>query len=194
MADVSDYVRAFGMSGFQITDELRLIEEKFQTELGHLPKSEANALAYYPQFEQTVRKEAADMSEHYKVFYCLEQAIRKLISETLEDAKGPDWWNSGCIPPAVIQSAADNQKKEIENGLTPRSERAIDFTNFGELAVIINHNWKEFESTLKNKGAVGRILYGLNLIRGPIAHCCPMQDDEIDRLQLAVKDWFRQIG
>jgi hypothetical protein len=194
MTDVSDYVRSFGMSGFQIADELRLIEEKFEIELGHVPKSEANALVYYPQFEQTVRKAAADMSEHYKVFYCLEQAIRKLISETLEDAKGHDWWNSGCIPPAVVQSAAENQKKEMENGLSPRSERAIDFTNFGELSVIINHNWKEFESTLKNKGAVGRVLYSLNLIRGPIAHCCPMQDDEIDRLRLAVKDWFRQIG
>lgn len=86
-----------------------------------------------------------------KTGYCLEQAIRKLISETLEDAKGHDWWNSGCIPPAVVQSAAENQKKEMENGLSPRSERAIDFTNFGELSVIINHNWKEFESTLKNR-------------------------------------------
>jgi hypothetical protein len=93
-----------------------------------------------------------------------------------------------------MQSAAENQKKELENGLSPRSELAIDFTNFGELSVIINHNWKEFELTLKNKGAVGRVLYSLNLIRGPIAHCCPMQDDEIDRLRLAVKDWFRQIG
>jgi hypothetical protein len=194
MADVSDYVRSFGMSGFQIVDELRLIEEKFRIELGHVPKSEESALVYYPQFEEMVRKEAADMSEHYKVFYCLEQAIRKLISETLEDAKGPDWWNSGCIPAAVMQSAADNQKRELENGLTPRSELTIDYTNFGELAVIINSNWTEFESTLRNKGAVGRILYGLNLIRGPIAHCCPMQDDEIDRLRLAVKDWFRQIG
>jgi hypothetical protein len=194
MTDVSDYVRSFGMSGFQITDELRLIEEKFKIELGHVPKSASNALAYYPQFEQAVRIEAADMSEHYKVFYCLEQAIRKMISETLEDAKGSDWWNSGCIPPAVMQSAAENQKKELENGLSPRSELAIDFTNFGELSVIINHNWKELELTLKNKGAVGRVLYSLNLIRGPIAHCCPMQDDEIDRLRLAVKDWFRQIG
>jgi len=194
MADVADYVRSFGMSGFQITDELRLIEDKFQVELGHVAKSETSELIYYPQFESTLRREAADMSEHYEVFYCLEHAIRKLISETLEDAKGSDWWNSGCIPGAVLQSAADNRKRELENGLTPRSERAIDYTNFGELAVIIGHNWAEFESTLKNKGAVGRILYSLNLIRGPIAHCSPMQDDEIDRLRLAVKDWFRQIG
>jgi hypothetical protein len=194
MADVNDYVRSFGMSGFQLTDEFRLIEDAFQIELGHVPKTEANAPLYYPQFEEAVRRAAADMSEHYKVFYCLEQAIRKLIAETLEDAKGIDWWNSGSIPPAIVQSAAENQKKELENGLSQRSERAIDYTNFGELAVIINHNWTEFESTLKNKGAVGRILYSLNLIRGPIAHCCPMQDDEIDRLRLAVKDWFRQIG
>ena len=31
----------------------------------------------------------------------------------------------------------------------------------------------------------------LNMLRGPIAHCCPLADDEVLRLQLTVKDWFR---
>jgi hypothetical protein len=34
----------------------------------------------------------------------------------------------------------------------------------------------------------------LNMLRGPIAHCCPVSDDEVLRLQLTVKDWFRLIG
>lgn len=195
MINANDYIRSFGMSGFLITDELRHIEQKFGVELGHVAKAEvANAVAYYPQFEQMVRAEAAEMSEHYEVFYCLEQAIRKLIVETLEDGAGADWWNSGKIPPNIVAAATALVQKERDNGITPRSDNLIDYTTFGELSVIITSNWELFEPTLKSKRAVERVLANLNLLRGPIAHCCPMQEDEVDRLRLAVKDWFRMIG
>jgi hypothetical protein len=31
----------------------------------------------------------------------------------------------------------------------------------------------------------------LNSLRGPVAHCVPLAEDEALRLQLAVRDWFR---
>lgn len=195
MSDVDDSVRSFGMSGFLICDELRQIEQRFGIELGHSSKAEVgSAVAYYPQFEQSVRLEAAEMSENYEVFYCLEQAIRKLIVETLEDGEGTDWWNSARIAPDIKADVASLVKKERDNGVTPRSDNLIDYTTFGQLSVIITSNWDLFEPTLKNKRGVERVMANLNLLRGSIAHCCPMQEDEIDRLRLAVKDWFRMIG
>lgn len=195
MSDIGDAVRSFGMSGFLICDELRQIEQRFGIELGHVAKQEVgSAVAYYPQFEQSVRIEAADMSEHYEVFYCLEQAIRKLIVETLEDSEGTDWWNSARIAPDIKADVASLVKKERDNGVTPRSDNLIDYTTFGQLSGIITSNWGLFEPTLKSKRGVERVMANLNLLRGPIAHCCPMQEDEIDRLRLAVKDWFRMIG
>lgn len=57
MSNVDNAVRSFGMSGFLICDELRLIEQRFGIELGHVSKAEAgSAVAYYPQFEQSVRR------------------------------------------------------------------------------------------------------------------------------------------
>jgi hypothetical protein len=195
MSDVDNSVRSFGMSGFLICDELRQIEQRFGIELGHVSKAEVgSAVAYYPQFEQSVRLEAAKMSENYEVFYCLEQAIRKLIVETLEDAEGIDWWSSTRIAPDIKSDVASLVRKERDNGVTPRSDNMIDYTTFGQLSGIITSNWDLFEPTLKNKRGVDRVMANLNLLRGPIAHCCPMQEDEIDRLRLAVKDWFRMIG
>ncbi len=134
------------------------------------------------------------MSKHYELFYCLEQSIRKLITETLQDAEGPDWWNSGRIPQKIHQDVATRVQRELESGMTRRSERLVDYTNFGELSVIITSNWALFSTVLSNQRAVERVMNNLNLLRGPIAHCCPISDDEIDRLDLAVKDWFRMIG
>jgi membrane-associated protease RseP (regulator of RpoE activity) len=195
MSNTADFIRSFGMSGYLITDDLKKVEQKFDIELGHVPKSAvASAMAYYPQFEQAVRTEAAEMSQHYEVFYCLEQAIRKLIVETLEDAGGATWWTTGRIPTDVATAAADLVQKERDNGITPRSDNLIDYTTFGQLSVIITKNWDLFEPILTTKRAVERVMSSLNLLRGPIAHCCPIAEDEIDRLRLAVKDWFRMLG
>jgi hypothetical protein len=134
------------------------------------------------------------MSEHYEVIYCLEKSIRKLITETLHEATGPDWWNSGKVPEGVHKAVADRLKTEIESGMTQRSEQLIDYTTFGELSVIITANWDLFKTVLTDQRAVTRVMNNLNLLRGPVAHCSPMAEDEIERLRLSVKDWFRLIG
>jgi hypothetical protein len=195
MASLDDFVRSFGMSGYLITEELKKIEQQYGFELGHLPKPRAaSAVEDYPQFEQAVRTEAAEMSEHYEVIYCLEQSIRKLITETLQDAAGADWWNSGKVPQEVAQEVAKRLKTEKESGMTQRSTALIDYTTFGELSVIISANWDLFKTVLADQRAVARVMSSLNLLRNPVAHCSPMADDEVERLRLSVKDWFRLIG
>lgn len=195
MTNSSDHVRSFGMSGFLIIDELKNIEQKFNLELGHAPRSvPQDSEEFYPQFEQNVRVEAAEMSRHYEVFYCLEKAIRKLISETLQDGAGGDWWDSGRIPSNITNEVNNRIQKEVDSGVTRRSDELIDYTTFGELSVIITSNWDLFGTILSSRRAVEKVMSSLNVLRGPIAHCCPISEDEIIRLRLTVKDWFRMIG
>lgn len=189
-----DYLRSFGMSGLFVTEELKGIEKKFNVELGHLPReSQQSATEYYPQFEQQVRQEAAQMAQHYELFYCLEQSIRKLIAEAMEEVTGTNWWDEK-VPQQIRDEVRKLIKNEIDSGVTRRSDRAIDYTTFGQLSVIISSNWILFETIFKSPRAVEKVMSSLNLLRGPIAHCCPLSEDEIDRLQLTVKDWFRMIG
>jgi hypothetical protein len=68
------------------------------------------------------------------------------------------------------------------------------YTIFGQLSVIITSNWDLFGTIFTSRRAVEKVMASLNMLRGPIAHCCPLADDEVDRLRLAVKDWFRIIG
>jgi hypothetical protein len=189
----ADHIRSFGMSGFLITDELRNIENHYNIELGHTAPSEG-PVEYYPQFEQIVRSEAARMSRQYELFYCLEISIRKLISETLEAIEGAKWWESGRVPQNMIKEVSDRIQREIDSGMTRRSDEAIDYTTFGELSVIITNNWDLFGTIFTSRRAVEKVMNNLNLLRGPIAHCCPISDDEVLRLTLTVRDWFRMIG
>ena len=130
------------------------------------------------------------MAAHYELFYCLERSIRDLVCEKLESAHGAAWWGA-VVPQAVRDTVAKNIKNEQEGGITPRSTREIDYTNFGELGDIVRANWQGFSDTFNNEKAFNRIMFNLNLLRNPIAHCAPLAPDEVERLRLALKDWFR---
>jgi hypothetical protein len=56
---------------------------------------------------------------------------------------------------------------------------------------IIKTNWDVFGDLFNSPKAVERVMSNLNTLRGPIAHCSPLAEDEIVRLRLSVRDWFR---
>jgi hypothetical protein len=184
-----------GLTTSAFESEIRRIEIDPGVELGHRRIEKGADERYFPQFSHKLRAEAEAMATHYSIFYCLENSIRSLIDERLTEASGADWWNAkDVVPPSVVKNCADNHRRELETGVTPRSENMIDYSTFGELGEILRQNWDFFGGTFRDKGAVGRILHSLNTLRGPIAHCKALAEDEVLRLHLALRDWFRQMS
>lgn len=155
-------------------------------------KAEDTLAPFVAQFSKEMRRDAERMAEYYKLFYMLENDTRRLIDETLIEAHGKDWWEA-----YAAQSAKDearlNQKKEQDAGVTSRSDNPIDYISFGQLGEIIRSNWALFGGILSNQAAMSRVMFVLNMLRGPIAHCGLLAEDEVDRLKLTVKDWFRLL-
>jgi hypothetical protein len=81
--------------------------------------------------------------------------------------------------------------REVDSAVTPRSAEPIDFTTFGQLGEIIKSNWDMVGAIFTSKKAAERVMANLNTLRGQIAHCSPLAEDEIVRLRLSVRDWFR---
>lgn len=189
------HIRSFGMSGLLIAEELNSLEQRFNVRLGHASDDGAEDQShFYPQFEEAIRTEASSMSQHYELFYCLEASIRKLIGETLQDAESASWWEGARVPEKIRTDVSSRVQRELDSGVTRRSDEAIDYTTFGELSVLITNNWDLFAAVFNSRRGVERIMSSLNVLRGPIAHCCPISEDEIDRLHLTVKDWFRTMA
>lgn len=94
----------------------------------------------------------------------------------------------------VKGEVAKRMQKELESGFTVRSDDPLDFTTFGELGEILKNNWDVFGSMLNDRKAVKKIMGNLNTLRGPIAHCSELAEDEEIRLRLSVRDWFRQLA
>lgn len=187
--DTEDRIKLFGMSHSLVERDLDKVEKTHRLELQRSEKDDKDE-DYYPQFDFSLRSEAEQMARHYEVFYCLEKSIRKLISETLESLHGENWWDK-CVPQKIKDNVKTNMNRENESGVTLRSEQAIDFTSFGELGEIVRNSWTDFDAIFSNDKAFSKIMTSLNILRGPIAHCCPLAEDEVVRLKLTLKDWFR---
>ncbi len=188
---VHEKVKLFGMSHLMLERELDQIEKSLALDLGREGSSATKKDdRYYPQFSESVRREAAQMAGHYEIFYCLEKSIRDIVCERLEAEHGAAWWGS-VVPANVRDNVKKNVQREAESGITVRSTREIDYTTFGELGEIVRANWQTFSDTFNNEKAFTKVMGSLNLLRGPIAHCSPLAEDEVVRLRLTVKDWFR---
>ncbi len=186
-------IKAFGMTNQMLSEDLSRIERANSIELGHMPtKAQSVEDEYYPQFDLAIRARAAGMAKHYEIFYSLETSIRALISQTIETAeKADEWWTSSRVPQAIKADVLSRIQREIDAGVTRRSMDELDYTTFGELSDLIQINWDIFGGLFTSKKAVQKVVASLNALRNPIAHCCPLAEDEQLRLQLTVRDWFR---
>jgi hypothetical protein len=189
---VVDAVKLLALNAQLLDIDLERIQREHNLDLGHRARNADEPKEdYYPQFDEDLRREAAEMAQHYELFYCLERSIRRLIAATLADAAGALWWDSGRVPNAIHQEVAKRMQREVDSAITVRSSESIEFTTFGELGDIINANWDLFGGIFNSQRAVAKVMANLNTLRGPIAHCSRLAEDEILRLELSLRDWFR---
>ncbi|MGJ4882904.1 Swt1 family HEPN domain-containing protein [Bradyrhizobium sp. HKCCYLRH3097] len=192
---MSDHtVELFVLKCAVIETNLRATLAEYNTgRSGGLVKADDEQLdPFIKQFDLTTRKNAAEMSRYYEIFYLLENDIRRLIVETMESAHGSSWWDKR-VPQGVLDEVKKNRTREAQAAVSIRSEDDIDYTTFGQLGDIIRENWSDFAGMLSNQSAVSRVLSALNMLRGTIAHCGVLAEDEVDRLKLAIRDWFRVL-
>ncbi|ALS29437.1 hypothetical protein IJ21_40530 [Paenibacillus sp. 32O-W] len=191
-------LKSFGMSNQMLISDLLSIEKQYNLEgqilVGNNTSNNVEERDLF-QFDPAIREEASKMAIYYELFYSLEKTIRQLISDVLESRYGEQWWDyQDVIIPSIKQEVEKNMRKEIDAGITPRSSEPLDYTTFGQLGEIIKSNWDVFQGVFRSQRAVEKILFNLNTLRNNIAHCSPLAEDEVVRLQLSIKDWFRQIS
>ncbi|MGJ3264546.1 MAG: Swt1 family HEPN domain-containing protein [Salinarimonas sp.] len=191
-----EHIRGFLLNNAVIQIELDRLNEArgFNREVA-AKRLEADPYlsGYMPQFAPDLRTKAAAMSAYYEIFYLLENHIRMMIVDVLRDAAGPDWWDASA-PQSVKDSAKHNRQRELDHGISQRSIDEIDYITFGELGEIIRFNWDNFGGIFQSRKGVEKVMSSLNLLRGTIAHCGMLSDDEVLRLKLTVRDWFRLMS
>lgn len=186
---LDDLIKLFGMQNLLLESELKKLEDS-GVQIEHNKTIQKAEIVDVDLFENDILVEARRMADFYVIYYALENSIRRLISERLSEKHGPNWWNEK-VPENVRNEVAKKQKEERDTTMSIRSEDPLAYTNFGELIPIFSSNWADFSDTLRSEKAMYQILSQFNKIRNTVAHSCELNEDEITRFKLSVKDWFR---
>ncbi len=188
-------VKLFLLNNLVVESALRttLSEHQIEAEQTVVEKAADDLISgYVSQFDSRSKSRAKRMAEHYELFHMLENSIRQLITATLKESDPIDWWTK-LVPEVVRTNAKKNRDREVNEGISLRSEELIEYTNFGELGEIIKSNWSIFGGIFSRGSilAVEKIMARLNTLRAPIAHSGGLSEDEVLRLKLTVRDWFK---
>jgi hypothetical protein len=184
-----DSLRLFGYQNLTAENDLLRLEQS-GIDLGRAQVLKKEELVDTELFELEIRKRARRMADFYILYYCIENTIRRLISETLTEKHGPNWWDTQ-VPDNVKHDVEELQRKERESPVTIRSDDPLSYTTFGQLIDIFNKNWADFSDIIRSQKAMQETLSRLNGLRGVIAHSCDLSDDEMLRFKLSIRDWQR---
>jgi hypothetical protein len=182
-------LKLFGMQNLLLESELLSLEES-GIQIEHARTIKKAEIVDVDLFESDILQEARKMADFYAIYYSLENSIRRLISGRLSEKHGVNWWRDR-VPADLQKEVEKKQKEEKDTTMSIRSEDPLSYTNFGELIVIFDATWSDFSDTLRSPKAMRAILSQFNKIRNVVAHSCELNDDEITRFKLLVKDWFR---
>jgi hypothetical protein len=127
--DIDNQLRSFCFSCLAATGDIERLENDGQLKLLEKSQEIKNNLADY--FDNTIFQEAIQMAQHYITFYCLERSAREIVIGKLEAIHGGGWW-AAKVPPNIQATVTQNMQREIDAGVTPRSDKEIDYTTFGE--------------------------------------------------------------
>ena len=119
--NADDILKFFALNNLAIESSIQQVEIECDIDFGHKKEGKVSIdKTYFPQFAERLRRDAARMSANYAIFYCLENSIREIIAQRLEETHGENWWSTN-VPDVVRRNAEANRRKEISSGVTPRS-------------------------------------------------------------------------
>jgi hypothetical protein len=186
---IEDQILLFRFRNQMLEGELFKLERS-GIPIGYRQNFEKDKLVDTDLFEPEILQKAKKMADFYILYFTLENSVRKLITDVLSEKHGVDWWEK-TVPEGIRTNVKTLQRDEKDTPMSIRSEDNLSYTDFGELIAIFDHNWKDFADILRSEKSVRVTLSQFNSVRNVIAHSCELNDDEIQRFKLLIKDWLR---
>jgi len=148
----------------------------------------------FASIQETVRNGSLEMQYAYRVLFVLENIVREFIDSRLSEEFGSDWFETKAT--AGMKDNYSKRKATEEKNLwhTGRNKHPVFYIDFGDLSKLITNNWPSFVDLLPNQPWVQSRLEEVERSRNVIAHTNVLAAEEVDRLEMYLRDWIRQIG
>lgn len=143
---------------------------------------------------------AKDNLKYYETIYLMENSTRNFISYFLEKEYGSNWWTHSKGQKAVVRRKIKDdvkfrkEEEAIDPINEPRGEHDLHYTDFSDLATIIEDNKDIFDPVcfmLQGKSTfIYQILRRLTPSRNSIAHMGNLSKKDSKRIELDWSDMY----
>ncbi|HEY4212204.1 MAG TPA: Swt1 family HEPN domain-containing protein [Steroidobacteraceae bacterium] len=133
---------------------------------------------------------AVATSEPYQLFFVFERYMREFVVEALSKDGQEDWW---AKVPKDVQDEVEKLKdaEESKQWMALGSRDKSMLLTYPQLLRIIEANWKDsFDDLLRDRGLIqeARVIAH---IRNAVCHMTPIPEEELQRVRMVMRDWFR---
>lgn len=134
------------------------------------------------------------MATVYTAISAFENTIREFVVKILIENKGENWWED-CVSEKIRNKA--EARKEQEDKVrwhTQRGDSMINYTEFGDLASIMNNNLELFSDHIVSIEWARNIIATIERSRNVIMHSGELSARDIERIGINIRDWISQVG
>ncbi|SFP04705.1 Swt1 family HEPN domain-containing protein [Ectopseudomonas toyotomiensis] len=137
---------------------------------------------------------ARSMAVIYTAVAAFENAVRELISGVLLENYGEGWWEQ-CVSQNVRGRAEKRAEEERKiKWHTQRGVNPINYTTMADLVNVMRNNWDHFEPHVRSIDWVASVFDAVERSRNVIMHSGILEQGDIERLGVFLRDWVKQVG
>ena len=137
---------------------------------------------------------AHHMSTVYTAIAAFENSARTLVTSTLLEEKGENWWDK-CVSEKVRKGAESRQEEDEKNRFhSRRGESPLNYTDLKGLLSIVRNNWPYFEPFMPTIEWAANIFDAIERSRNVIMHSGTVDNEDVARVGIHIRDWVTQVG
>ena len=134
------------------------------------------------------------MATVYTAISAFENTIREFVVKILIENKGENWWED-CVSEKIRNKAETRKEQEDKvRWHTQRGDSLINYTEFGDLASIMNNNLELFSDHIVSIEWARNIIVTVERSRNVIMHSGELSARDIERIGINIRDWISQVG
>lgn len=191
MADI-DQIYSFVFRGLLADARLDANGRKRNKNLNVTEIQELRRSLNFDLLDQEILADAQRMSLVYIAIHALENMIRNYVSKTLFDEYGESWWEQ--VPEKIQKQVALRMNEDEKlRWHSSRGKSEIKYSDFGDLQSIVYANWDLFKDTLISQEWMRQVLTTLEKSRNVVMHGGMLDQIDIERIGINIRDWLRQV-
>ena len=170
--------------------------KKYSTEEDAFFSEELAKKLHFNEIDSKYVEQSKTMLTVFATITAFENATREFVYSVLVEKHKNDWWSKG-VQRSVRERAESRKEQEAKvKWHVSRGDAMMSYLDFGDLAKIMlsGDNWPLFESYVDSQDWVRAIFDDIEKSRNVIMHSGVLDEYDIARVGLNIRDWLRQIN